>query len=668
MRESLLCGLAAVLVSYAECCVGLANEEKDSAGGNGEPTQVRSLDLSFIPEDCFCVTVIHPRRIIYSSLAGELPEDMVEDLLRPLGGVRWGIDLRLIEEDILLRFPGNIFSLDPLDRATGEGSGPPIDYAHIMRFSTPIATMRLLRDKVLRHHKFAVEPATHAGKQYYRGWYSWHIPLGRQSPNQAADFAVHFPDARTMVFSDREMVLKRMLSADGVKSGLLRRLSQLEADNDLIAAIAVEGSDGAFHRLTDELRKRLPAAMSGLLKISDLGKTLTLTADLHADPVAQLTVVAKDAHSAAKLKELAANLPTACKTYSRNKRDEIAGVLPRDTGELAVQLVEEVFDGVTVTEDDEVVTVAVKKPQVLPKLLTSLAEVQRERQDRLERHSPTPGQVGMIVVYEVDVDKMPPRFKLSDTEMRMLMAAIGKRLNPDERTSGRIRPLEDGRIEVSIFPMDLDIMQRTADLLPRAATLEFRILANNHDHSKLIERAKAEFDSKTLHDKLGNTLAWWVPVQQGRQESVERFEGKEIATRTITKDSHDGLEVLVVKDKFDVNGNYVKRAVADTDASGEPCVALTFNETGARLFAGLTASNLPDRHSVFSRKLGIIIDGELHSAPRIMSTVSKEVWISGGFTEEEVQDLVDLLNAGALPIAIRKVGQRMVDIEKQPSP
>jgi len=667
MRSSLLCGLAAALVSYAECCVGLANEEMGRPGGNGEPTQVRSLDLSFIPEDCFCVTVIHPRRIIYSSLAKELPGDMVEDLLRPLGRVRWGIDLRLIEEDVVLRFPADTFSLDPLDRPAGEGSGPPIDYAHIMRFSTPIATMRLLRDKVLRHHKFVVERATHAGKQYHRGWYSWHIPLGRQFPNQPADFAVHFPDAQTMVFSDRETVLKRMLSADGVKSGLLGSLSQLDADNDLIAAISAEGSGGAFDRLADELRKGLPAAMSGLLKISDLGKTLTMTADLHADPVAQITVVAKDAHSAAKLKELAANLLRACKAYFRNKRDKIAGVFPRDTGELAVQLVEEVFGGVTITEDDEVVTVAARKPEVLARLLTSLAEVQRERQDRIERHARTPGQVGMIVVYKIDVDKMPPGFKLSDAEMRMLMAAIGKRLNPDERTSGRIRQLGDGRIEVSIFRMDLDIMQRTADLLPRAATLEFRILANNHDHSKLIERANAEFASKTLHDEFGNALAWWVPVQQG-QESVEGFKGKEIATRTISKDSHDVLEVLVVKDKFDVNGNYVKRAVADTDASGEPCVALTFNEAGARLLAGLTASNLPDQHSGFSRKLGIIIDGKLHSAPRIMSTVSKEARISGRFTQEEVQDLVDLLNAGPLPTAIRKIEQRVVNIEKQPSP
>jgi preprotein translocase subunit SecD len=33
-----------------------------------------------------------------------------------------------------------------------------------------------------------------------------------------------------------------------------------------------------------------------------------------------------------------------------------------------------------------------------------------------------------------------------------------------------------------------------------------------------------------------------------------------------------------------------------------------------------------------------------------------------------VQDIVDLLNAGSLPAAIRKVEQRMVDVAQQPSP
>ena len=93
----------------------------------------------------------------------------------------------------------------------------------------------------------------------------------------------------------------------------------------------------------------------------------------------------------------------------------------------------------------------------------------------------------------------------------------------------------------------------------------------------------------------------------------------------------------------------------------------TFNAAGARLFGGLTGSNLPDQVQDFTRKLGIILDGELRSAPAIWGTVSERVHITGNFTHEEVQDLANLLNAGALPTAIRKVEQRVVDVETQPS-
>lgn len=61
----------------------------------------------------------------------------------------------------------------------------------------------------------------------------------------------------------------------------------------------------------------------------------------------------------------------------------------------------------------------------------------------------------------------------------------------------------------------------------------------------------------------------------------------------------------------------------------------------------------PVGRSVF-RHLGIIIDGTLSSAPRIMSKVSDRGLITGDFTRQEVQDIVDLLNAGIIVAPIEK--------------
>jgi preprotein translocase subunit SecD len=59
----------------------------------------------------------------------------------------------------------------------------------------------------------------------------------------------------------------------------------------------------------------------------------------------------------------------------------------------------------------------------------------------------------------------------------------------------------------------------------------------------------------------------------------------------------------------------------------------------------------------FSRKLGIILDGFLVSAPAIRSTISGRGEITGSFSRQEVDDLVDVLNAGSLPAPLVKVGE-----------
>ena len=51
---------------------------------------------------------------------------------------------------------------------------------------------------------------------------------------------------------------------------------------------------------------------------------------------------------------------------------------------------------------------------------------------------------------------------------------------------------------------------------------------------------------------------------------------------------------------------------------------------------------------------GIVMDGELLSAPNIRSTITNNGIIEGEFTREEVQLLVDVLKAGKLPSALKK--------------
>jgi SecD/SecF fusion protein len=262
---------------------------------------------------------------------------------------------------------------------------------------------------------------------------------------------------------------------------------------------------------------------------------------------------------------------------------------------------------------------------------------------------------GTILVYEVDQSKkQDPDEKLTDQEMDQLIAAVGRRINPGGVKEITIRKYGVEQIEI-IIPLnpevDAEEARRIENLVSQEGTLEFRILANPRDHGLLIERARQE-DTQKIKDANGELLAWWVPVEAEQAADFERM--AEIATRTRKIGDRDVLEVLVVNDEWNVTGGYLTRAVPAVDQTGNPSVSFQFNATGGQLFGGLTGTNVPDKTADFYRKLGIILDGYLYSAPRIQSAIFDRGEITGRFTQEEAEDLAAVLTAGSLPTALDK--------------
>ena len=76
----------------------------------------------------------------------------------------------------------------------------------------------------------------------------------------------------------------------------------------------------------------------------------------------------------------------------------------------------------------------------------------------------------------------------------------------------------------------------------------------------------------------------------------------------------------------------------------------------------LTGQNKPDPASPnVYRRLGIILDKRLLSAPRILTAISDRAAISGGeITERDVEDIIAVFNAGALPYPIDFVRERQI--------
>jgi SecD/SecF fusion protein len=264
-----------------------------------------------------------------------------------------------------------------------------------------------------------------------------------------------------------------------------------------------------------------------------------------------------------------------------------------------------------------------------------------------------PRSVGTVLTYEV---VGTPGQQLAPADMEKLVAAVDRRVNLALRPRAAVRDVGGGRIEVGVY-VDEDAT-RVDRILSAIGTLEFRILATTRkpEYGNYISRAKVlpEKETEVKSEETGDRLGFWVPVQDVKDQ--ERFAADPtLATREVTKPEGREFQVLVVDDPYDVTGEYLIRAKPGVDARFRPAVEFQFNAAGAQRFGSLTGSHQPDVQNDFYYLLGIILDGKLHSAPQIRSAIFGRGIIEGDFTEEEVVDLIGLLNAGPLPMAIKRV-------------
>ena len=201
-------------------------------------------------------------------------------------------------------------------------------------------------------------------------------------------------------------------------------------------------------------------------------------------------------------------------------------------------------------------------------------------------------------------------------------------------------PTGDWKSKLQLFSRDDAARQRVERLLLRPGNLEFRILANPRDNT--IERAMKDPKKSELFDSTGKRLAWWAPVKAGNSR---QFTGSRIARRTVEKDEEEITQVLVLDDPYNIANKHLAAAKAGVDSSGDPCVEFSMRPDGAKRLAKLAG-----KHDF---RLGIILDGQLQSAPSIRSVVSDHGQITGVFTKQNVADLADILNAGPLPMRLR---------------
>ncbi|HEX3385321.1 MAG TPA: protein translocase subunit SecD, partial [Mucilaginibacter sp.] len=122
------------------------------------------------------------------------------------------------------------------------------------------------------------------------------------------------------------------------------------------------------------------------------------------------------------------------------------------------------------------------------------------------------------------------------------------------------------------------------------------------------------------------------------------------------KDNEKHFELYAVKlegvdNSSALSGDVITDARSDVDPQkGGWEVTMYMTSIGARKWEDITAEAAPPSPSVRGKAIAIVLDNNVYSAPAVDNKISGGVSsISGNFTQEETQDLANVLKAGRLP-------------------
>ncbi len=165
----------------------------------------------------------------------------------------------------------------------------------------------------------------------------------------------------------------------------------------------------------------------------------------------------------------------------------------------------------------------------------------------------------------------------------------------------------------------------------------------------------SDASEQLIVDLPGQTDIAGAIAQVGKTYVLEfKFLKKELENSTST-DPVTGKDF----ESTGLTGALLQKATLEfNQTTGEPNVALQFNDEGSALFAKITKENV-------GRRLAIFLDGDVKSMPVIREEITGgKASISGGFMGsaglKEAKDLVSNLNLGALPIPIELISTQGV--------
>jgi len=265
---------------------------------------------------------------------------------------------------------------------------------------------------------------------------------------------------------------------------------------------------------------------------------------------------------------------------------------------------------------------------------------------------------GTNMVFQVKHEK-----ELTSQLMDTMVSSVRKRVNPSGTEEITVRGVGEDRIEVIVPGEDPQTVDEIKRQITRLGSLEFYVSADRAEDREIVRDAErlTKGESELWLD--GQLKAVWRRTHEENGEPRFMNDPSMIkrsvrATRYVNgqPEAYDTEEYLLLEEPEDakVTGRFLKSASPDIGPDGRIVVSFTFDQTGAFRFGDLTTRY--HRTGDNKRKLAIVLDRHVFSAPNINEPITGgRGQISGGgsgFKASEADELVGVLNAGALEVPI----------------
>lgn len=256
---------------------------------------------------------------------------------------------------------------------------------------------------------------------------------------------------------------------------------------------------------------------------------------------------------------------------------------------------------------------------------------------------------GTNLVYQaVGTEEKP----ITSGVMENMVMAVGRRINPSGTEEVTVRQVGSDRIEVIIPGADPSVVEQKKTQMTKLGSLEFGIMATERNDDLIVKGARQMTNEQRDYRSGGRAVARWTDV--GSRDGVAKFiDPGGSVTRMVEVDGEPTMQFLLLRDpeKERVTGEYLRSASPDFGPKGL-LVRFRFNQSGAYLFSRLTTRFQPGRDGS-TRRLAVLLDNKIHSAPSINAVISAEGVIEGDFDKAEVDELCSVLNAGALQVPLK---------------